>query len=36
MRRRVEVNASASEAYGELQLVPTKTYERRTVPIPAS
>ena len=35
MRRRVEVNASASEAYGELQLVPTKTYERRTVPIPA-
>jgi integrase len=36
MRRRVEVNASASEAYGELQLVPTKTYERRTVPIPRS
>jgi integrase len=36
MRRRVEVNASASEAYGELQLVATKTYERRTVPIPRS
>ncbi len=36
MRRRVEVNASASEAYGELQLVATKTYERRTVPIPNS
>lgn len=36
MRRRVEVNASASEAYGELQIVATKTFERRTVPIPAS
>ena len=36
MRRRVEVNESASEAYGQLQLVATKTYERRTVPIPAS
>jgi integrase len=36
MRRRVDVKASASEAYGELQLVPTKTYERRTVPIPKS
>ncbi len=36
LRRRVEVKASASEAYGELQLVATKTYERRTVPIPRS
>ena len=36
MRRRVEVNESGSEAYGALQLVATKTYERRTVPIPAS
>jgi integrase len=36
MRRRVEVNASASEAHGELQFVATKTYERRTVPIPQS
>ena len=36
MRRRVDVKASASEAYGELQLVATKTYERRTVPIPRS
>jgi integrase len=34
--RRVEVNASASEAYGGLQFVATKTYERRTVPIPQS
>jgi integrase len=36
MRRTVEVNASGSEAYGELQIVATKTYERRTVPIPRS
>ena len=36
MQRRVEVNASASEAYGQLQIVATKTYERRTVPIPRS
>jgi integrase len=36
MLRRVEVNASASEAYGQLQIVATKTYERRTVPIPRS
>ncbi len=28
MLRRVEVNASASEAYGQLQIVVTKTYER--------
>jgi integrase len=35
-RRRVDVSASASEAYGQLQFVDTKTYERRTVPIPAS
>jgi integrase len=35
-RRRVDVCASASEAYGQLQFVDTKTFERRTVPIPAS
>jgi integrase len=34
MRRRVAVHAFASEAYGELHVLPTKTYERRTVPIP--
>jgi integrase len=36
MRRIVDVNASGSEAYGQLQIVPTKTYERRSVPIPRS
>ncbi len=36
MRRRVHVHQSASEAYGQLQIVPTKTYERRSVPIPKS
>ncbi len=36
LRRRVEVNASVSEAYGQLQVVPTKTYQRRSVPIPRS
>lgn len=36
MRRRVDVLWSASEAYGQLQVVPTKNYERRTVPIPRS
>lgn len=36
VRRRVEINASGSEAYGQLQIVPTKTYERRTVPIVGS
>lgn len=36
IRRRVEVNESGSDAYGQLPLIPTKTYERRTVPIPAS
>jgi integrase len=36
MRRRAHVKASVSEAYGRLQLVATKTYERRTVPIPKS
>ncbi|HRE00491.1 MAG TPA: tyrosine-type recombinase/integrase, partial [Ilumatobacteraceae bacterium] len=36
MRRRVHVHQSASEAYGQLQVVPTKTYERRSVPIPKS
>jgi integrase len=35
-RCRVDVNASGSEAYGQLQIVATKTYERRTVPIPSS
>ena len=34
--RRVQVFQSASEAYGQLQIVPTKTYERRSVPIPRS
>lgn len=34
--RRVQVSASASEAYGRLQIVATKTYERRSVPIPRS
>jgi integrase len=32
----VQVFQSASEAYGQLQIVPTKTYERRSVPIPRS
>ncbi len=36
VRRRVHVYQSASEAYGELQIVATKTYERRSVPIPKS
>lgn len=36
LHRRVQVFQSASEAYGELQVVPTKTYERRSVPIPRS
>lgn len=36
MRRRVFVHQSASEAYGQLQIVATKTYERRSVPIPKS
>jgi integrase len=36
MRRSVDVNASGSEAYGQLQIVATKTYERRSVPIPRS
>ncbi len=36
MKRRVHVQQSASEAYGQLQIVPTKTYERRSVPIPKS
>ena len=36
IRRRVEVNESGSEAYGELQLVPTKTYKRERSPSPAS
>ncbi len=34
MNRKVEVHQSVSEARGHLQLVPTKTYERRAVPIP--
>lgn len=36
LRRRVHVHQSASEAYGQLQIVATKTYERRSVPIPRS
>ena len=36
LHRRVQVFQSASEAYGQLQIVPTKTYERRSVPIPRS
>ena len=36
VRRRVDVVASASEAHGQLQIVATKTYERRSVPIPQS
>lgn len=36
LHRRVQVSRSASEAYGELQIVATKTYERRSVPIPRS
>ena len=35
-QRRVEVAASASEAHGKFQVGPTKTYERRSVPIPAA
>ena len=35
MQRRVHVHQSASEAYGQLQIVATKTYERRSVPIPS-
>ena len=35
-QRRVQVAMSASEAYGQLQFVATKTYERRSVPIPLS
>ena len=33
---RVQVVASATEAYGKLQFGPTKTYHRRAVPIPAA
>ena len=36
VKRRVYVHQSASEAYGQLQIVATKTYERRSVPIPRS
>ncbi len=36
LHRRVEVDASASEAHGQLEIVATKSYERRTVPIPRS
>ena len=36
MKRRVYVHQSASEAYGKLQIVATKTYERRSVAIPRS
>ena len=34
MRGRVQVLASASEAYGKLQFGPPKTYQRRSVPLP--
>ncbi len=34
MRGRVQVLASASEAYGKLQFGPPKTYRRRSVPLP--
>jgi integrase len=34
MRRRVDVVESASEAHGQLTFGSTKTFERRTVPIP--
>ncbi len=35
-RRRIHVRESASEARGHLQIVATKTYEHRSVPVPAS
>ncbi len=35
-RRRVEVTASASEARGVFEVGPTKTYERRAVPVPSA
>ena len=34
MKRRFHVGQLASEVYGQLQIVPTKTYERRSVPVP--
>ena len=34
--KRIHVRESASEAHGELQIVATKTYEHRSVPVPAS
>lgn len=34
MRGRVQVLASATEAYGKLQFGPPKTYQRRSVPLP--
>jgi len=34
MRARVQVVASASEAYGKIQFGPPKTYQRRSVPLP--
>ena len=34
--RRIHVRESASEARGNLQIVATKTYEHRAVPVPAS
>ncbi len=33
---RIHVRESASEAHGKLQIVATKTYEHRSVPVPAS
>ncbi|MEM7093720.1 MAG: tyrosine-type recombinase/integrase [Actinomycetota bacterium] len=35
-QRRLNVRESASEARGELQIVATKTYEHRAVPVPGS
>ena len=36
LHRRVQVLASATEAYGKLQFGPPKTYQRRSVPLPQS
>ena len=36
LHRRVQVLASATEAYGKLQFGPSKTYQRRSVPLPQS
>lgn len=36
VRRQIRVVASASEAYGELQFGPPKTWRRRSVPVPGA